>query len=97
MEESRQIKGLLIGGGVFLAVLLGIGILINFSQKSAAQAGSSFQQKQLEMMNEAMDMAREAQRAQREHMRQMQMEMEGAAAAGEGEFAGYTEGEYESE
>jgi uncharacterized protein YneF (UPF0154 family) len=93
MEESGKIKGIIIGGVVVLLALLTIGILINLSQKTA-QAGPSIQEKQLQMMTEAMEMAREAQRAQRDHMRLMQQEMEAA----EGGYAAYDDAEgYEGE
>jgi hypothetical protein len=73
------IKGLIVGGVIFTAGLVIIGTSINKSAEAGKEQGKAvqnFQQRQLEIMEQAMERARIAQQMQQQHMEMMQREME---------------------
>lgn len=80
-----SIKAILIGGVVFTALLIAIGIGINLGQAGPAAADGTpresfadLQRQQLDMAREAMEQARQMQQFHMEQRRMMEAEMMGA-------------------
>jgi hypothetical protein len=72
------VKGLIVGGVIFTAGLLIIGVSINKSAEASRDQGAamrSCQQRQLDVMERALKQAEMAQQMQQQHMEMMQMEM----------------------
>lgn len=90
-----SLKALLIGGSVFTALLVAIGIGINLGQSGPAAANggapgqslADMQREQLQMARKAMEQATRVQQMQQQHMRMMEAEMMGAY----GEFGEYND------
>ncbi len=86
------VKALIVGGVIFTGSLVVIGTSINKSAEAGKEQGKavkSFQQRQLEIMEQAMAQAQMAQQLQQQHMQLMQQELE---MVGAGEMpAGYYE------
>ena len=79
MDSSGNIKNIVIGAAGVLAAVLAVGYLLSSaarsSQTQATQAMTNFQQRQMDMMQQAMTMAHQAQDAQRQHMQMIEREM----------------------
>ena len=83
-----SLKALVIGGVVFTALLVAIGIGINLGQSGPAAAGAAPRQSLADMQREQMQMARDAmhqaskmQQMHQQHMRMMEAEMMGEYGA----------------
>ena len=70
-----SVKVLVIGGALFIGVLVGVGLMLNAGEDERVQAAKDASDRRMAMFNMAMDQAKQAQDQQRMHMEMMERDM----------------------